>query len=150
MPPPLQGIGQRSKVVILPTSAPQDLPVEAVNIKDDDLGLGRSIYNKEQVEGLFRVQDSLRMRKTCLAELAYGGWAKDRTWILRMGERTKEAIITLIKKKIKLSSYIRKFRMEQLQSHIWLMASSYMGKYLRISSYMRKPFLIYGFATSPL
>ncbi len=79
MPPPLQGIGQRSKVVILPTSAPQDLPVEAVNIKDDDLGLGRSIYNKEQVEGLFRVQDSLRMRKTCLAELAYGGWAKDRT-----------------------------------------------------------------------
>jgi hypothetical protein len=30
--------------------------------------------------------------------------------------------------------------MEQLQSH---MASSYMGKYLRISSYIRKPFLIY-------
>jgi hypothetical protein len=27
---------------------------------------------------------------------------------------------TLIKKKIKFSSYIRKFRMEQLQSHIWL------------------------------
>ncbi len=33
--------------------------------------------------------------------------------------------------------------MEQLQSHIWLTASSYMGKYLRISSYIRKPFLIY-------
>ncbi len=32
---------------------------------------------------------------------------------------------TLIKKKIKFSSYIRKFRMEQLQSHIWLTASSY-------------------------
>jgi hypothetical protein len=32
---------------------------------------------------------------------------------------------TLIKKKIRLSSYIRKFRMEQLQSHIWLTASSY-------------------------
>ncbi len=27
---------------------------------------------------------------------------------------------TLIKKKIKFSSYIRKFRIEQLQSHIWL------------------------------
>ncbi len=50
---------------------------------------------------------------------------------------------TLIKKKIKFSSYIRKFRMEQLQSHIWLTASSYMVKYLRISSYIRKPFIIY-------
>ncbi len=42
------------------------------------------------------------------------------------------------------------FRMEQLQSHIRLMASSYIGKYLRISSYIRKPFLIYDFATAPL
>ncbi len=33
--------------------------------------------------------------------------------------------LTLIKKKIKFSSYIRKFRMEQLQSHMWLTASSY-------------------------
>ncbi len=30
-----------------------------------------------------------------------------------------------MKKKIKLSSYIRKFRMEQLQSHVWLTASSW-------------------------
>ena len=37
--------------------------------------------------------------------------------------------------KIKFSPYTRKFKMEQLQSHIWLTASSYMGKYLRISSY---------------
>ncbi len=43
----------------------------------------------------------------------------------------------LIKKKIKFSSYIRKFRVEQLQSHIWLTASSYMGKYLRISHVLR-------------
>ncbi len=48
---------------------------------------------------------------------------------------------SLIKKIIKFSSNIRKFRMEQLQSHIWLTASSYMGKYLSISSYIRKPFL---------
>ncbi len=39
----------------------------------------------------------------------------------------------LIKKKIKFSSYIRKFRVEQLLSHIWLTASSYIGKHLRIS-----------------
>ncbi len=32
--------------------------------------------------------------------------------------------------------------MEQLQSHIWLMASLYMVKYLRIFSYIRKPFLV--------
>ncbi len=54
------------------------------------------------------------------------------------------------KKKIKFSSYIVKFRMDQLQSRIWITASSYMGKYLRISSYIRKPFLIYDFATAPL
>ncbi len=60
------------------------------------------------------------------------------------------ATYTLIKKKIKFSSYIGKFRVEQLQSHIWLMASSYIGKYFRISSYIRKPFLIYDFATAPL
>ncbi len=49
----------------------------------------------------------------------------------------------LIKKKIKFSSYIRKFRMGQLQNDIWKTASSYMGKYLRISSYIRKPFLMW-------
>ena len=57
---------------------------------------------------------------------------------------------TLIKKETKFSSYIRKFRMEQLQSHIRLTASSFMEKYLRISSYIRKPFLIFDFATAPL
>ncbi len=30
------------------------------------------------------------------------------------------------------------------------MASPYMGKYLRISSYIRRPFLIYDFTTAPL
>ncbi len=44
----------------------------------------------------------------------YEGW-REETWI---------CLHTLIKKKIKCSSSIRKFRMEQLQSHIWLTASS--------------------------
>jgi hypothetical protein len=58
---------------------------------------------------------------------------------------------TLIKKKIKFSSYIRKFRVEQLQSHMTNgLLTSYMVKYLLISSYIRKPFLIYDFATAPL
>ncbi len=64
--------------------------------------------------------------------------------------QTQKNSHTFFKKKIKFSSYIRKFRVEQLQSHIWLAASSYMGKYLRISSYIRKPFLINDFATAPV
>ncbi len=56
----------------------------------------------------------------------------------------------LIKRRKKISSYMRKFRREQLQSHIELTASSYtrMNKNLRISSYIRKPFLICDFAIS--
>ncbi len=57
---------------------------------------------------------------------------------------------TLIKKKIKFSSYIRKFRRDRLQSRIWQTASSYIVKNLRISSYVRKPFHIYDFATDPI
>ncbi len=39
---------------------PRDLPVKLVNIKDKDvldLGLGRSIYSKAQVEGFLKFQD---------------------------------------------------------------------------------------------
>ncbi len=57
---------------------------------------------------------------------------------------------TLIKKKRKLSSYIRKFKVEQLQSHIWGRASSYMRKCAIISPYLRRPLVIYDFATAPL
>ncbi len=56
-------------------------------------------------------------------------------------------LLALIKNKIKFSSYIRISRRDRLQSHIYLTASSYMTKYLRISSYIRKPFLICDFAT---
>ncbi len=69
-------------------------------------------------------------------------WFKDKYW--------QFSHTTLIKKKIKFYSYLRQFRMEQLQSQIWLTASSDMGKYLRISSHIRKPFLIYEFVTAPL
>jgi hypothetical protein len=61
--------------------------------------------------------------------------------IIARGEKT-----TLIKEKIKFSSYIRKFRMEQLQSHM----TNGLLLYGDISSYIRKPFLIYDFATFPL
>ncbi len=44
----------------------------------------------------------------------------------------------------------RKFRRDRLQNHIWPAASLYITKYLRISSYIRKPFLIYDLATDPI
>jgi hypothetical protein len=45
----------------------------------------------------------------------------------------------------------KKIQKYQLLSHKWLvMASSCMVKYLRIFSYIRKPFLIYDFATDPI
>ncbi len=47
------------------------------------------------------------------------------------------AVCRTDKKKNLFSSYIRIFRRARLQSHIWLMASSYMVKYVRISSYTR-------------
>jgi hypothetical protein len=50
---------------------------------------------------------------------------------------------TPIKTKIKFSSYIRKFRRERLQNHMWLKGFSNMTKYLPISSHIMKPFLIY-------
>ncbi len=53
-------------------------------------------------------------------------------------------------KKIKFSSYIKKFKVEQLQSHIWLTRPPHIWETLRISSYIRKPFLIYDFAIAPL
>ncbi len=56
----------------------------------------------------------------------------------------------LIKNKIKFSSYIGKFRVEQLQSHIRGRAFLYMRKCENISPYMRRPLVIYDFATAPL
>jgi len=54
---------------------------------------------------------------------------------------------TLIKNKIKFSSYIRKVRVEQLQSQIWGRAFYYMRKCANISPYMRRPLVIYDVAT---
>ncbi len=59
-------------------------------------------------------------------------------------------VSTLIENKTKFSPNIRKLRRDRVQSHIWLTASLYMTKYLCISPYFRKPFLIYDFAPDPL
>jgi hypothetical protein len=80
----------------------------------------------------------------------------DHLWILNaseMNKRQREYIPVLTDKKenkIFLRYSIRKSRRERLQSHIWLTASSYMSIFLHISSYIRKRFLIYDFATDPI
>ncbi len=51
------------------------------------------------------------------------------------------------KKENKIFLIYKEVQKERLQSLIWLTASSYMVKYLHISSYIRKAFLIYDFAT---
>jgi hypothetical protein len=63
----------------------RDLPVEAVQVDKDnllDLGLGRSIYSKVQVEEFLKFQDSQGTQIAYLAEtagLAYRGCSKDRS-----------------------------------------------------------------------
>jgi hypothetical protein len=58
---------------------PAQLPVDPVKVSDVNLlnlGLGRSIYSKEQMEDFARFQDSQNTRKAYLAaaaELAYLG-----------------------------------------------------------------------------
>ncbi len=44
----------------------------------------------------------------------------------------------------------KEMKRDRVQSHIWVTASSSMVKYLRISTYTRKPFLIYDFANAPI
>jgi hypothetical protein len=56
----------------------------------------------------------------------------------------------LIKKENKIFLIYKEIKSGAVASHIRLTASSYMGKYLRIYSYIRKPFFKYDFVTAPL
>ncbi len=73
----------------------RDLPVKPVIIDEEDvldLGLGRSIYSKAQVEEFLKFQDSQGTRRAYLtetAELAYGGRGEDGSWGLGLGERAR-------------------------------------------------------------
>jgi hypothetical protein len=76
--------------------------MKLVNIEDEDvldLGLGRSIYSKAQVEEFLKFQDSQGTRRAYLtetAELAYGGRGEDGSWGLGLGEQAKEALIDTV------------------------------------------------------
>ncbi len=54
------------------------------------------------------------------------------------------------KKKIKIFLIYKEIQNGEVAKSCKTNASSYMKKYLNISSYIRKPFLIYDFATAPL
>jgi hypothetical protein len=76
--------------------------VEAVDIDEGDLldlGLGRSIYTKEQVAEFMKFQDSQGTRRAYLtetAELAYGGRGEDGSWGLGLGDRARDVIIDAV------------------------------------------------------
>jgi hypothetical protein len=54
------------------------------------------------------------------------------------------------KKENKIFLIYREIKRDRMQRHIWQTAASYMGKNLRISSYIRKPFLKNDFAPDPI
>jgi hypothetical protein len=64
----------------------------------------------------------------------------------------KKTPFTLIKRKITFSSYIKIQKGSGAKSYITngLLQSSYMVKYLHISSYIRKPFRRYDFTPDPI
>ncbi len=109
---------------------------------------GRAYWRERLGEGGWRVAESYDHEKILVFNKSF-----NTLWIVGGSQKffpvKLEITGTLFLKKIKFSSFIWKFRMEQLQCYIWLTASSYMVKYLRISSYIRKPFLKYDFATAP-
>jgi hypothetical protein len=80
---------------------PSQLPVDLVKISDVnvlDLGLGRSIYFKEQMEDFARFQDSQNTRKAYLAEaaeLAYLGRSGGE-WGLGLTELARDQIVNAV------------------------------------------------------
>jgi hypothetical protein len=71
-------------------------------------------------------------------------------YLLYSWEECERRICTALIKKIKIFLLYKEIQRDRVKSHIWLTASSDMVKYLRISSYIRKPFHIYDFAPDPI
>jgi hypothetical protein len=81
---------------------PEMLPVNEVHIdpvKVNDIGLGKSIYTKDQLEEFARLQDSQRTRKAYLAEtaeMAYTGRNKKGEWGLALSSAAQWSLIDII------------------------------------------------------
>jgi hypothetical protein len=78
------------------------LPVNEVRIDPvtiNNIGLGKSIYTKEQLEEFARFQDSQGTRKVYLAEtaeMAYIGRNEKGEWGLALGSATQGSLIDLV------------------------------------------------------
>ncbi len=81
---------------------PEMLPVDEVRIdpvKVNDIGLGKSIYTKEQLEEFARFQDSQGTRKAYLAEtaeMAYTGGNEKGEWGLALSSAAQGSLIDII------------------------------------------------------
>jgi hypothetical protein len=81
---------------------PAMLPVDKVRIDPvtvNNIGLGKSIYMKEQLEELTRFQDSQGTRKAYLAEtaeMAYIGRNEKGEWGLALGSAAQGSLIDLV------------------------------------------------------
>jgi hypothetical protein len=78
------------------------LPVDEVRIDPvtvNNIGLGKSIYTKEQLEEFARFQDSQGTRKAYLAEtaeIAYIGRNEKGEWGLALGSASQVSLIDLV------------------------------------------------------
>jgi hypothetical protein len=81
---------------------PTMLPVDEVKIdpvKVNDVGLGKSIYTKEQLDEFARFQDSQGTRKAYLAEtaeLAYTGRTENGEWGLALSSAAQGSLIDIV------------------------------------------------------
>jgi hypothetical protein len=84
---------------------PEMLPVDEVRIdpiKVNDIGLGKSIYTKEQMEEFARFQDSQGTRKVYLAEtaemaeMAYTGRNEKGEWGLALSSAAQGSLIDIV------------------------------------------------------
>jgi hypothetical protein len=81
---------------------PAMLPVDEVKIDPvtvNNIGLGKSIYTKEQLEEFARFQDSQGTRKAYLAEtaeIAYLGRNKKGEWGLALGSAAQTSLVDLV------------------------------------------------------
>jgi hypothetical protein len=78
------------------------LPVDEVRIdpvKVNDVGLGKNIYTREQLEEFARFQDSQGTRKAYLAEtveMAYSGRSEEGEWGLALSPATQGSLINIV------------------------------------------------------
>jgi hypothetical protein len=81
---------------------PEILPIDEVRIdpvKVNDIGLGKSIYTKEQLEEFAQFQDSQGARKAYLAEtaeIAYTGRNEKGKWGLALSSATQGSLIDIV------------------------------------------------------